>query len=475
MSTNLRIFPFYGRRVIQFNPAAIIDAQKSHFATGTTIRPVDRTRTLAHLKTTIESNRQKIIDALHEDLGKPPLEGYMSEIAYVLMQIEHDCRNIKKWSKKKKVSTPLVNQPGKSWYAPRPFGCTLIIGPWNYPFGLIFSPVVSSLAAGNCAILKPSEYAPATASCIEAMIAQSFNPGLLTVITGGPEETKQLIANNPDFIFFTGGGRTGKAVMEAASRTLTPVALELGGKNPCIVDAGVPVKETAKRIAWGKFLNAGQTCVSPDFLCAHESVFDSLQKTLIETIKDFYGDDPRTSPDFGRIINPRHAHRLADLLKDTKPSFGGAADPDNRFIAPAIVPFDNWDIPLMDEEVFGPILPITSYSGLDTLLARLRALPAPLALYCFTSDSAVKKNVLQESRSGTVCFNGTAHAIVSSELPFGGIGDSGIGRYHGKAGFDTFSYIRSVMDKHHGLGFSQMYPPYTKSVDFISKIRKFLL
>ncbi|MBD3346122.1 MAG: aldehyde dehydrogenase family protein [Chitinivibrionales bacterium] len=458
-----------------FDPQNIIDRQKIFFASGATLEIRERKCYLRRLKATIESYEDEIIRALKEDLGKPAFESYTSEIAYSLSQIDYAIRNVAKWSKKKRAKMLLINMPGHSYYYPRPYGCALIIAPWNYPFGLIFAPLAAALAAGNCAVLKPSEYTPATASCIKKMIADAFDPSILTVCTGGASETKALVAQNVDFIFFTGSSSIGKAVMESAARHLTPVALELGGKNPCIVDSSASVKESARRIVWGKFFNAGQTCIAPDFVCVHESILDDLNQALIDAIRRFFGKNPFESSNYGRIVNDHHVQRLTKLLQSCTPLYGGTVKDAERYIEPTVVKFDTWDTPLMEEEIFGPILPVTAYQDVDILLKHLHSLPEPLALYCFTADSKIKDKIRQRTRSGTICFNGTIHALMSKELPFGGVGNSGMGRYHGKSGFDTFSYIRSVMDKHHRLGVPVVYPPYSLPLGFVQKIQKFIM
>lgn len=457
------------------DPSPLIIKQRAHFRAGTTLPPGNRIDMLSRLHSTIESHRQQLLEALHSDLGKGDIDAYTTEIGYVLSEIEYARRHVRSWMKKSGAKTVFVNRPGRSYYYARPYGCALVIGPWNYPFALTFAPLAAALAAGNCGIIKPSEFAPATAACIKDMVTTSFDPAELAVVTGGPAETSRLIAEGVDIIFFTGGTNTGKAIMRSAADMLTPVVLELGGKNPCIVEPSAYIPEAGRRIAWGKFLNAGQTCMAPDFVCVHESVAEALRVSIIDAVTRFYGNDPRTSPAYGRIINDRHADRLTALLEGHTVAHGGTVAAGERYIAPTIVIVDDWDSPLMREEIFGPVLPIMPYKDLDTLLDTLQSRPAPLAWYCFTSETGVKRHIERRGRCGTICFNGTIHALITHELPFGGIGASGMGRYHGKAGFDAFSYTCSVLDKHPRKGFSALYPPHTAALTMLRKVRRFLM
>jgi aldehyde dehydrogenase (NAD+) len=457
------------------NAATVVGRQRTHFASKATVPLARRIGALERLAGALRARERDLLRALKDDLGKSATEGYTSEIGYVLSHIRYAHRHIRRWSHAVRVSTPLVNQPGRSYHYPEPFGVSLIIGPWNYPLGLVCTPLVSALAAGNCAILKPSEHAPATAACVRKMIGDYFDPALVTVVTGGPAATQALINAGLDFIFYTGNSRTGRQVMGAASAHLTPVVLELGGKNPCIVDATASLHQAAERIAWGKFFNAGQTCLAPDFVCAHDTVIDGLQRELASTLTRFYGPDARQSPDYGRIVNATHVQRLRGLLAGHIPVHGGTIIAEERYVEPTLVRVDNWDDSLLQEEIFGPILPLIAYRHLDDALSRLSRMPSPLAVCCFSTNREVRSHVKRHTRSGTICFNGTLHAFLSSELPFGGVGESGMGRYHGKAGFDAFSYRRAVLEKHPALGATQMYPPYRNSLGFVRLMQRFFM
>lgn len=457
------------------NSSAIIENQRSYVAGGQTLPPASRSRLLSRLHATVKGHQRELLQALARDLGKGEVDAYMTEVGYVLSEIEYARKHLRTWMKKSGAATVPVNRPGRSYHFARPFGSALVIGPWNYPFGLTFAPLAAALAAGNCAVVKPSEFAPATGACITNMIASSFDPAEIAVINGGPAETEALIAAGVDIIFFTGGTATGKKIMRAASDTLTPVVLELGGKNPCIVDRTASLDEAARRIVWGKFLNAGQTCMAPDFVCVHEDVADRLHLRIIDAVNVLYGEDPRTSPAYGRIINEHHLTRLTALLEGARVVHGGTVLPGERYIGPTVIEANSWDTPLMREEIFGPLLPIITYRDTAALLDVLRNRPSPLAWYCFTTDNKFKHTVERRARCGTICFNGTVHALITRELPFGGIGASGMGRYHGRAGFDAFSSTCGVLDKHPRREFTRLYPPYTSSVALLEKIRRFFM
>jgi aldehyde dehydrogenase (NAD+) len=453
----------------------LIKKQRSYFITGATLPLKKRIDRLSQLHSTVTSHQKQLTEALRQDLGKSDIDAYTTEIGYVLSEIEYARKHVRSWIKKTPAKTLFINRPGRSRYHARPFGCALIIGPWNYPFALTFAPLAAALAAGNCVIIKPSEFAPATAKGVVDMIQQSFSEEEVAVTTGGPDTTKEVINNGADIIFFTGGTETGRKIMRAAADTLTPVVLELGGKNPCIVDRTAHLHEAARRIVWGKFLNAGQTCMAPDFVCVHEAVAETLTNHLINTIEMFYGDTPQTSPAYGRIINKRHLNRISTLIEKIEIIHGGTILPEERYIAPTLVKVEHWDTPIMREEIFGPVLPIVTYNDSLQLLTTLRSRPSPLAYYCFTTDKELKRIVEQQAHCGTICFNGTAHALITHDLPFGGIGASGMGRYHGKAGFDALSYTRSVLDKHPRKEITSLYPPHTISVSLLSKMRRFLM
>ena len=355
-------------KIVPPSAAGVADAQRAFFQRGMT-REIDfRIRQLSALRSAIVRREGDILQALKRDLGRPMVEGYTSEIAIVLHEIDFALKNVAAWAKPRKVHTPLILFPASSWVYPEPYGCALVIAPWNYPFQLAVSPLIGALAAGNCAVVKPSEAAPHTSRLIADMISNEFDPGYLAAVEGGVEETKALLEQRFDYIFFTGGTRVGRIVMAAAARHLTPVTLELGGKNPCIVDASADLDTAARRIAWGKFVNAGQTCIAPDFVLAEKSIKAALLARLAAAIESFYGADPKTSPDFGRIVNDHHFERLCALMGDGKVVAGGKTDAAERYIAPTIVEGVSWDHAIMQEEIFGPILPVLDFDDLETVM-----------------------------------------------------------------------------------------------------------
>jgi acyl-CoA reductase-like NAD-dependent aldehyde dehydrogenase len=422
------------------------------------------------LRGAIEQRESDVLLALKRDLGRPMMEGYTSEIAIVLHEIDFALKNVAAWARPRKVRTPLMLFPGSSWVYPEPYGSALVIAPWNYPFQLAISPLIGALAAGNCVVVKPSETAPHTSRLIADMIGNEFDPGYLAVVEGGIEETKALLGQHFDYIFFTGGTRVGKIVMAAAARHLTPVTLELGGKNPCIVDASADLDKAARRIAWGKFVNAGQTCIAPDFVLAEKSIKPALLARLTAVIESFYGVDPKTSPDFGRIGNEHHFERLRALLSAVKVVAGGETDAAQRYIAPTIVDGVAWDHAIMQEEIFGPILPVLEFGDLEAALTALEVKPKPLALYFFSEDRERQEQVLRRLSSGGACINDTFAQLLNLRLPFGGVGDSGMGAYHGKAGFETFSHSKSVVKRSTWLDPGIKYPPYRTPLAVLRRV-----
>ena len=364
---------------------------------------------------------------------------------------------------------PLIAWPGKGSVVCEPLGVGLIIGPWNYPFQLLISPLVSALAAGNCVVLKPSEFAPHTATVISKLIRDTFPSDYITVIEGDQETGKSLLLEKFDTLFFTGSTRVGKEVMAGAARHLTRVTLELGGKCPAIVCADAELEVTARRIAWGKFINAGQTCVAPDFILVERPIYESLIKALRRVIQEFYGDDPQTSPDYGRIVNRRHYDRLIPYAGT------GKHDAEDLYIAPTLLPGVLWDDPVMQDEIFGPILPIIPFDSLNEVLTLLHDRPTPLALYLFTNDRDVQKWIVVGTRSGGVCLNDTIVQIVGQNLPFGGVGESGMGQSHGKAGFACFSHERTIVRRSSSFDFRFRYPPPKLSLEKLKKACRFLL
>jgi aldehyde dehydrogenase (NAD+) len=447
----------------------LVQQQRNFFGTGQTKPIAFRIQQLQNLQQAITNYQAAIVEAAKQDLGRPEYEAYF-EIATVA-EIKQALKSLKQWMKPRRVASSIDQFPSSAWIQPDPLGVVLIIGPWNYPFQLVISPLVGAIAAGNCAILKPSEHAPHTAKVVAEMIQSVFTPQYIAVAQGDAEVSQQLLAEKFDHIFFTGGTAIGKIVMEAAAKHLTSVTLELGGKSPCVVEADARLDYAAKRIAWGKFINAGQTCIAPDYLLVDRRIKQELLTKIKAYIQEFYGTDPATSPDYGRIINQRHFARLASFLDNGTPLLGGQANPDTRYIAPTLLDNVSWDAPVMQDEIFGPILPVLEYDELDEAIALINARPKPLALYFFSNDSRKQERMLQATSSGGVCINDTVMHIAVSSLPFGGVGESGMGSYHGKASFDTFSHYKSVLRRGMWLDLAWRYAPYTASkLKLIKKI-----
>ncbi len=445
------------------NIAGTVAALRSAFDSGRT-RPIEwRLEQLSGIVRLLRERERDIVDALRADLGKPELEAYGAEVAFTAGEAEYVRKRLRRWLKPERVGTPLVTQPGVSRIHRDPLGVVLIIGPWNYPFQLVIGPLIGAVAAGNCALVKPSEVAPATSDLIARELPGYVDRDCVAVVEGGVPETTELLGERFDHIFYTGNGAVGRIVMTAAAKHLTPVTLELGGKSPCIVDREVDLDVAVKRIVWGKFYNAGQTCVAPDYILAHEGVVDRLVDKLKDTVRDFYGANPKQSPDFGRIVNARHHQRLMKLLGSGEIVTGGEADEASRYLAPTIVKGPSADSPVMADEIFGPILPVLTVKNIDEAIGFVNARPKPLALYVYSSNSEVQERVIGRTSSGGASVNHCWMHLTCPELPFGGVGESGIGAYHGKASFDTFCHKKSVLKKPTALDPPIMYPPYTES------------
>lgn len=426
------------------------------------------------LRNGIEKYQNKLIEALYKDLGKSEFEAYTTEIGYVLNSIRYAIKNLKRWAKPKKVRTPIYLMPSKSYIMSEPYGTVLIIGPYNYPFQLLIEPLVGAMAAGNCVVLKPSENVPNVSRVITEMISTIFDENYIRCIEGGIETNTSLTNGKFDYIFFTGSVSVGKIVMESAAKNLVPVTLELGGKSPVIVDESSNLKIAANRIIWGKTINAGQTCVAPDYIVVHESVKKEFVKELKNSIEKFYGEDILNNKDFGRIVNERHFNRLKNILEEEKENiiYGGKNNKDERFIEPTLIETSSWKSPSMSEELFGPILPIITYNNLDEAIENIKKMSKPLALYLFTTNKTVEEKVLTEISSGGVCINDTITHLINPKLPFGGVGHSGIGSYHGKYSFDTFSHKRSVVSKSMKINMTMLFPPYNEKT--LNLTKKFL-
>ncbi len=452
----------------------LIAQQREFFRLGKTRSPAFRREQLTLLKQMIENNEARILAALKADLGKSDEEGYLTEVGFVLNELNYMLRNVGRFARPKRVPTPLAYFTSRSRLVPEPYGVVLIISPWNYPFQLTLAPLVGAIAAGNCAIIKPSEHSTRTTALLNELITNTFDPRYIKVVTGEVPETQALLQQKFDYIFFTGSGTVGKIVMQAAARHLTPVTLELGGKSPCIIEADVNLKLTAKRVAWGKFLNAGQTCVAPDYILINRDIKTQFIEELKGALREFYGPDAQQSGHFGRIINSDHFDRLTNLLKDGSIVYGGEADRDDLYIAPTVLTAVDKDSALMEEEIFGPLLPVLAYEGLEQAVDFINARPQPLALYLFSRSDAAVDYILAHTSSGGVCINDTISHMTSKWLPFGGVGASGMGKYHGRASFATFSHSKSVLKTGFRFDLKPKYPPYCTSLRTLRKLLRFL-
>jgi aldehyde dehydrogenase (NAD+) len=454
--------------------ASLIREQRDFFESGVTYAVSFRVEQLKALQRAIESSERDLLDALHTDLRKPPIEAYVSEIAFVQTDISHAIRHLKRWVRVQRRRTPPIAWPGRSLMYPEPYGVALIISPWNYPFQLLFSPLVGAMAAGNCVCLKPSELAPRTSTLIARMVSGVFPSEYVKVIEGGRDVVEALLRERFDHVFFTGSTMVGRAVMEAAAQHLTPVTLELGGKCPCIVCSDVNIETAATRIMWGKCLNAGQTCVAPDFVLVDRRTKDLLLEAMGRALSRFFGESVQSSKDFGRIANLRHFNRLVSYLPQGRIVCGGEYDESDLFIAPTIMTDVDPASPLMQEEIFGPILPVLEFGELDEVMSMLRDRPKPLALYLFTKDRCVQKQVIEQTASGGVCVNDTVSHILGKDLPFGGVGASGMGAYRGKAGFDCFTHYKSVLRRSLLIDPTFRYPPASVSLAALKRVARFL-
>ena len=446
---------------------------KDQVLSGKTRHKKWRVEQLQALSNLLDNHQQEILNALHQDLGKPPTEAFF-EIIAVKQEIKLVQKNLSNWMKAKKINVPVSLRPAQAFIQPDPLGCILIIGPWNYPFSLTLQPLVGALAAGNTAVLKPSEHAPHVSNLIKTLIEKYFPPEITQVVEGDGNTAADLMCQQFDHVFFTGGENIGKKVMEAASKNLTPVTLELGGKSPALVIDGANLEVTAKRIIWGKSLNAGQTCIAPDHLLVEHKLFDSLISNLKNSINDFYGNNPLDSKHLGRIINQNQFNRLNNLLKEAKKNgqiiYGGDSNEIEKRISPTLIKIENRNDPLMKEELFGPLLPILVIKNLDEAISEFKFLPKPLALYLFGGNKNEQKKILAMTSSGGVCFNDVVLQAGIPELPFGGVGSSGMGKYHGKAGFDNFTHFKSVLKRPFWLDLNFRYPPYKLDLSLLNKL-----
>lgn len=438
----------------------LLEAQRAFFRSGQTRDIAFRKAQLEKLLHAIMAYRKRIVEAMQSDMHKPALEVYASEIGTVKNEIKHTLCHLNSWTRPRRAHTPKHILPSKSFIMPEPWGLALIIAPWNYPFTLSLTPIVSAIAAGNCTVLKPSEFAPHTSALMAELITQNFDPGHISVVQGDAKEAQLLLAEKFDYILYTGSTAIGRIVMEAAARHLTPVTLELGGKSPCIVDSDINMTYAARRIVWAKFFNAGQTCIAPDYLLVQSGIKERFVETLEHWTRQFYGADPSQSPDYARIINARHFERLKALLSQGDIIVGGQVDAGQRYIAPTIIDNVQPEHAIMQEEIFGPILPILSYDDLGQAISFVNARPKPLALYFFSRDAVQQDRILKETSSGGVCLNDALVHFASHTLPFGGVGESGMGAYHGKTGFDTFTHYKPVVKNTFKIDPTLRYEPY---------------
>lgn len=458
------------RRDTSCNIRDVIAAQRDFFSSGRTGDLDFRLENLNRLKNAIIQNEAAISGALEKDLSKSAYESYLTEIGVALDEIRYISRRLKSWARPRRVKTPFYLWPASSRIYSEPYGLALIIAPWNYPFLLSVSPLIGSIAAGNCNVLKPSEFAPHTAAIISELLESHFDSRYITVIEGDAHVAKELLAERFDYIFFTGSMSVGKIVMSAAAKYLTPITLELGGKSPCIVDADVNMDLAARRIVSGKFMNAGQTCIAPDYLLVQRKNKSILLDHIKKHISKFYGKNPRKSPDYGRIINRQHFNRLVDLLKEGRVIIGGQSDPDDLYIDPTLIENVSWDDAVMQDEIFGPLLPVLEFDDLSEVISMINSRPKPLALYVFSRRPDRCRQIIDQVSFGTGCINDTVIQFANPHLPFGGVGNSGMGRYHGKASFDTFSHQKSILRKSFPFDPPLRFPPYKNKLTILKKI-----
>ena len=440
--------------------ASLLDKQREYYKSGVTVPVNFRIEQLKKLYAAIKKYENEILQALHTDLGKSDYESFMCEIGLVLSEITYMIRHTKKFAKRKTVFTPITNFHAHCFKQPVPYGNTLIMSPWNYPFLLTVDPLADAIAAGNTAIVKPSAYSPATSAIISKIISECFDAEYIAVITGGRAENAALLEQKFDFVFFTGSQAVGKEVLRHTAEHLTPAVLELGGKSPCIVDKSANIALAAKRIVFGKFLNCGQTCVAPDYILCESSVKDKFINEVASQIKIQYGDNPLKNKDYGKIINQKHFERLCGLIDKSKVIIGGETDHGSSRIAPTVMDHVTENDAVMGEEIFGPIMPILTFDDFDKMVDNLKDKDKPLALYLFSSDKGQIKRITTELSYGGGCINDVVVHLSTSEMGFGGVGQSGMGSYHGKDGFDAFSHYKSIMDKKTWLDLPMRYQPY---------------
>ena len=443
----------------------LVAALRKAFGTGRTRTYEWRRDQLRAMRTMLVERESELVEALGADLAKPPTEAYATDIGFTIAEIDYTLERLRRWMRPTRVSTRLLTKPSSARVVREPLGVVLVIAPWNYPVQLALAPMIGAIAAGNCVLVKPSEVTPHTSAVLAALIPQYLDPDCVAVVEGGAHETQALLAERWDHILYTGNGRVGRVVLEAAAKHLTPVTLELGGKSPAIVDETANLEVAARRVAWGKFLNAGQTCIAPDYVLVSRSVADTFVEHLREAVSTFYGDDPKSSRDYGRIVDDRHWERLTGLLGSGTVVIGGEHDRATRYLAPTVLRDVEPSAPVMQDEIFGPILPVITVESVDQAIAYVNEHDKPLALYIFSDSSEVQRRVIDTTSSGGACVNATMYHVAVPTLPFGGVGPSGYGAYHGKSSFDTFSHAKSVLKKGPRPDPALAYPPYTSFKD----------
>lgn len=443
----------------------ILDQQRKFFLSGETLPIKFRKQMLKKLYASVVFHKEEILSALTSDLGKSDFEGFMCEVGLSLTEISYMIKNVKKFAKEKTVVTPLAQFASRSYKKPCPYGNTLIMSPWNYPFLLSIEPLANAIAAGNTAILKPSAYSPATSKIIEKILSECFEKKFVAVVTGGRQENAALLEQKFDFVFFTGSQAVGKEVLRHTAENLTPAILELGGKSPCIIDSSAKIRLAAKRVVFGKYLNCGQTCVAPDYILCHKDIKDEFVKEVKIQIEKQYGKNPLENSDYGKIINQKHFERVSSLINAEKVVHGGKTNPQTQQIEPTVLDNVTWDDAVMQEEIFGPIMPILTYENLDQVIADLQKKQKPLALYFFSQNKNNIKAVTEKVSYGGGCINDTIIHLATSEMGFGGVGESGMGSYHGKTGFDAFSHTKSIVDKKTWMDLPMRYQPYDRKIN----------
>ena len=452
--------------------SSIVQQSRQAFDSGITRPLAWRKAQLEAMITMLEKHQGELSAALKVDLGRGVEEAWLYDIGFTITEVKLMLKNLKKWTAPRKVPTPMVTKPASSMRVPQPLGVVCVIAPWNYPVQLLLIPAAGAIAAGNAVVMKPSEVSSETSRVLAKIVPQYFTDKAVAIVEGGVQETTELLKQKFDHIFYTGNGAVGRVVMRAAAENLTPVTLELGGKSPTIVDASANIAVAARRIAWAKYVNAGQTCVAPDYVLAHKSIANELVEAIRTSITEFYGSDPHASKDYSRVISPKHFSRLTSLISSGKVAIGGQSEQAERYIAPTVLVDVDQNSAVMQEEIFGPILPVLEVGSIDEAIGFVNSRPHPLALYVFAQDNSVNEKVVAETTSGGVTVNGTIMHMTGPYLPFGGIGESGMGAYHGQSGVDVFQHLKPVLKRSTILDAPLAYPPYTKRK--FSILKKFI-